>query len=61
VTAIGIAKEIMGNERNILSKIYLTKHPSLADFLSMPASVLIAIEVTEYIIAGFDKFSKISH
>jgi heme iron utilization protein len=59
VTAIGIAKEIMGEERNIFSKIYLTKHPSLLDFLSMPASVLIAINVTEYIIASFDKSQRV--
>jgi heme iron utilization protein len=59
VTAIGVAKDILEGERNILSEIYLAKHPSLADFLSMPDSVLIGIEVIEYIIAGFNKSQRL--
>jgi heme iron utilization protein len=55
VTAIGVAEELNGANRNILSKIYVTKHPSLSGFLNKPESVLMRIEIGEYIIAGFDK------
>ena len=55
VTAIGAAREITGDERNILSQIYLVKHPSRMEFLKIPESVLLSIIVNEYIIAGFDK------
>jgi len=54
VTAIGVAREITGDERKILSRIYLAKHPSRMEFLNKPECVLVSIIATEYIIAGFD-------
>ena len=55
LTAIGLALETTGDEKHLLSKVYLAKHPYLAVFLNMPDSALIKIAVSDYILAGFNK------
>jgi uncharacterized pyridoxamine 5'-phosphate oxidase family protein len=55
LTAVGLAEETTVAERNFLSKLYLAKHPSLTEFLSMLDSALIRVAVSDYILAGFNK------
>jgi heme iron utilization protein len=59
VTAIGVAREALGQERNHLSEVYLAKHPYLTDFLGMSNSALVLVAVSEYVIAGFDNAHRI--
>ena len=47
-TAIGIAKEIKGIEKNSLLSLYLNKHPHLVDFVNAPSCALIRVKVSSY-------------
>jgi nitroimidazol reductase NimA-like FMN-containing flavoprotein (pyridoxamine 5'-phosphate oxidase superfamily) len=55
VTATGIAEEVMGSERDLLTKTYLAKHPHLAGFIDSPDNALIKVKVNDYVIARFNK------
>ena len=59
-TAIGIAQEATGDERERLAEIYLTKHTSLAEFVNKQENALINITVSDYIIARFNESKRIS-
>ena len=59
LTAIGIARETIGEEKKHLSNIYLNKHPFLDNFMNEPGSTLISIAVSDYIIAGFKNARRI--
>ena len=54
LTAIGKAGEALEYERKDLLSIYLAKQPHLKNFLNSPNSALIVVNISEYIIAGFD-------
>jgi uncharacterized protein YhbP (UPF0306 family) len=60
LTAIGIARETLGRERDLMSRLYLAKHPHLAEFLNMPDNALMNVTVADYIIAGFDLSERVS-
>jgi len=47
-TALGRAKEVRGEERKRLAKIYLAKHPHLKDFIASPTCALVRIRVEVY-------------
>ena len=51
VTATGEAEEVEGQERERVSKIYLSKHPHLDDFISSPSCALLKIRVERYYVA----------
>jgi general stress protein 26 len=53
VTARGSAQEASIEEHKQFAKLYLAKHPYLADFVSSPETALIKIIVNEYIVAVF--------
>jgi nitroimidazol reductase NimA-like FMN-containing flavoprotein (pyridoxamine 5'-phosphate oxidase superfamily) len=55
VTALGTVEEVAGSEHDAIMRIYLSKHPYLAEFVNMPDQALMRVNVTEYIIADFDK------
>jgi nitroimidazol reductase NimA-like FMN-containing flavoprotein (pyridoxamine 5'-phosphate oxidase superfamily) len=55
VTAIGTAEEITGNERELLARVYIAKHPHLGEFINRPDSAVMKITVSDYIVAGFNK------
>lgn len=55
VTAVGTAEETTGNERELLARVYVAKHPHLGEFINRPDSAVMKITVNDYIIAGFDK------
>jgi nitroimidazol reductase NimA-like FMN-containing flavoprotein (pyridoxamine 5'-phosphate oxidase superfamily) len=48
VTVLGRAKEVRGEERKKLVKIYLVKHPHLKEFVSSPTCALVKIRVEVY-------------
>jgi len=50
VTALGRVEHIEDFERSIMEKIYLMKHPHLADFLNSPKTAFLKIRVEKYIV-----------
>jgi nitroimidazol reductase NimA-like FMN-containing flavoprotein (pyridoxamine 5'-phosphate oxidase superfamily) len=60
LTAIGIAEEATGNEKERLAATYLAKHPPLAEFVNSEESALINITVSDYIIARFNESKRVS-
>lgn len=55
VTAIGAAEESRGEERDFLTRVYVAKHPRLAEFMQRPDSAVVKVTARDYIVAGFDK------
>ncbi len=54
ITALGTVEEVAADNKDYLSRIYLSKHPQLKDFLDKPSNALMKVTVTEYIIATFE-------
>ncbi len=52
VTATGVAKEVLGPEKDRFQKLYLSKHPYLKDFVSSPTCALVKVEVETYIVVN---------
>lgn len=48
VTVVGRATDTSGAERDALQKLYLAKHPHLADFVSAPSCALLRVDVACY-------------
>ncbi len=60
ITALGTVEEVAADNKNYLSRIYLSKHPQLKDFLDKPSNALMKVTVTEYIIATFEGVKRLS-
>jgi nitroimidazol reductase NimA-like FMN-containing flavoprotein (pyridoxamine 5'-phosphate oxidase superfamily) len=58
VTATGEVEEVAGGERDRLAEVYLSKHPTLSDFVGNPTNALMKIGVAEYVIASFDRVQR---
>ncbi len=58
ITVIGSAREEL-NENDYLKLLFLTRYPTLKQFLNDPDNALIVVNVQEYIIAGFNKTQRI--
>jgi heme iron utilization protein len=52
VTAIGLAEEVKGPEKENLLKVYLAKHPHLEDFVLSSACALVQVEVKRYYVVS---------
>jgi nitroimidazol reductase NimA-like FMN-containing flavoprotein (pyridoxamine 5'-phosphate oxidase superfamily) len=52
VTALGAAEEVAGMERDDLLRLYLAKHPHLAEFTRLPSCALIRINVESYYVVS---------
>jgi hypothetical protein len=52
VTAIGLAEEVQGPEKDNLLKVYLAKHPHLEDFVMSPTCALMQVEVKRYYVVS---------
>ncbi len=60
VTALGRAKEVAGAEENHYLRIYLAKHPHLAEFIGSPECALIKIEVERYfMVSNFQEITEV--
>lgn len=59
VTAIGAAEESTGEERELLARVYATKHPQLAEFMKRPDSAVVKVTASDYVLAGFDKTQRV--
>jgi heme iron utilization protein len=53
ITALGTIEEISKANDVYLSKIYLSKHPKLKDFLYKPSSALMKVSINNYVISTF--------
>jgi len=59
VTATGQVKETVGSEKDRLTRLYLSKHPHLIDFVSSPTCALLTLEVeTYYIVSQFQNVTE---
>ena len=59
ITAIGTACEEMENKSS-LQAIFLARHPQLKQFVDAPDNAIMLVNVSEYIIAGFDTTQRLS-
>ncbi len=59
VTALGLAQETAGVERERLASVYLAKHPGLAEFIHSADTAVCAVEVEDYIVAGFREVTRL--
>ncbi len=55
VTVHGNAREAEGKERDQCRRLYLAKHPYLAEFIDRPSTALIKVQVKDYLAATFRK------
>lgn len=53
ITALGTIEEVATDDKDYLSRIYVSKHPQLEDFLRNPSNALMRVAVTDYIVASF--------
>jgi nitroimidazol reductase NimA-like FMN-containing flavoprotein (pyridoxamine 5'-phosphate oxidase superfamily) len=59
VTATGQVREVTGQDKDRLAKLYLSKHPHLVDFVSSPTCALLTLEVeTYYIVSQFQNVTE---
>ena len=59
VTALGSAREVKGNRRHRLVKVYLDKHPYLEAFVNSAETALCQVAVEEYVVARFAKVTRL--
>jgi len=59
ITVIGTAYE-KKDKKNSLKDIFLSRHPQLRQFVDNPKNAMILVNVSEYIIAGFDKTQRLA-
>ena len=52
VTATGTVTEVGPSERNRLLSLYLSKHPSLKEFVTSPTCALLKVDVDTYIVVS---------
>jgi heme iron utilization protein len=50
VTVIGTASEVSASLREDLDRVYLEKQPHMKEFLSLPSTALIKVDVESYIL-----------
>lgn len=54
VTALGTIERVSLDQEGYFSKIYVSKHPQLEDFLHKPSNVFMRVAITDYIVASFE-------
>ena len=52
VTALGVAEEVAGTERDDLLRLYLAKRPQLEDFTRLPSCALFRVKVDSYYVVS---------
>jgi nitroimidazol reductase NimA-like FMN-containing flavoprotein (pyridoxamine 5'-phosphate oxidase superfamily) len=50
VTALGVARELEGNEAEQARETYVATHPHLEEFVSSPSTALVRLDVERYIL-----------
>jgi nitroimidazol reductase NimA-like FMN-containing flavoprotein (pyridoxamine 5'-phosphate oxidase superfamily) len=53
VTALGLAREAAGSDRDHLAGVYLAKHPALTEFVGSADTAVCIVAVEQYIVARF--------
>jgi len=59
ITALGPAHEAAGGERERLARVYLAKHPGLAEFIGSPEMAVCSVQVEDYVVARFDEVTRL--
>jgi len=59
ITALGPAHEAAGDERERLTRVYLAKHPSLAEFIGSPQMAICSVQVEDFVVAGFNEVARL--
>ena len=59
ITALGLAHEAAGGEREHLVAVYLAKHPSLVGFIGAPEMAVCSVEIEDYIVARFSGVTRL--
>jgi uncharacterized pyridoxamine 5'-phosphate oxidase family protein len=59
ITLIGSAEEISREAKPYFSKLLISKHPDLANFLQGTDNALFKVQIVDYIIAGFNFVEKL--
>jgi heme iron utilization protein len=59
ITVLGTVAEVNSDEKDNLSRIYLSKHPQLFEFLQKPLNALMQVTVSEYIVATFEGIQRV--
>ena len=59
VTVLGEAFEAHGQQRQVLRELFLARHPSLRPFVLDPATALMAVAVSGYVVV--DRFQRACH
>jgi nitroimidazol reductase NimA-like FMN-containing flavoprotein (pyridoxamine 5'-phosphate oxidase superfamily) len=59
ITAVGPAHEATGHERERLARVYLAKHPNLAEFIGSPEVAICTVVVEEYVVAKFREVTRL--
>jgi nitroimidazol reductase NimA-like FMN-containing flavoprotein (pyridoxamine 5'-phosphate oxidase superfamily) len=57
VTVLGVAQEVTGTAIDDLLRLYLAKHPHLADFTRLPSCALVRVKVDAYYLVS--KFQEV--
>ena len=50
VTALGVARELEGDEAERARRTYLARHPHLEEFVSSPSTAMLRLDVEKYIL-----------
>ena len=50
VTALGVARELEGDEAEQARRTYLARHPHLEEFVSSPSTAMLRLDVEKYIL-----------
>jgi len=59
ITALGPAHEAAGDERERLARVYLAKHPGLAEFIGSPQMAICSVQVEDFVVAGFNEVARL--
>jgi nitroimidazol reductase NimA-like FMN-containing flavoprotein (pyridoxamine 5'-phosphate oxidase superfamily) len=59
VTALGSVHEAAGDQRERLARVYLAKHPDLAEFIGSPEVAVCSVEVADYFVSGFSDVTRL--
>ncbi len=59
ITALGLASEVAKDKKDSPVLNYLDRHPTLKEFLHRPETAIISVNITDYILARFDRVERI--
>jgi heme iron utilization protein len=52
LTILGYAKEVLAEQREVLVRFFLNRHPALSEFLAHPKTALIQVTIEKFILVS---------